>query len=185
MARWVPPGVLGLALVASIGAHLAVRASKTRLNFEYFPNMARTVRYNAFEENPNFADGATLRTPPPGAIPRGLPPIVFTSDAAALVNPFSSEDRRALERGAVVFSNFCVPCHGTNGQGEGLVVKHGYPAPPPLSREQTRQKTDAQLYQILTNGQNTMPSYASQIPREDRWKVILHVRALQSQADSK
>ena len=32
------------------------------------------------------------------------------------------------------------------------------------------------MFQILTNGQNSMPSYAAQISREDRWKAILHVR---------
>lgn len=187
MGRHLLNIALGVALVVSIGLNISARLSRTRLNFEYFPNMARTPRYNAFEANPNFADGATLRTPAPGTIPRGLPPVVFTDDATALVNPFSSEDRRALERGALVFANFCAPCHGASGRGEGLVVKHGFPPPPPLSGDKTQRKTDTQLFQVVTNGQNTMPPYASLISRDDRWKVVLHVRALgpPSQAGAK
>ena len=61
---------LGVALLVSFALNVVVRLPKTRPNFDYFPNMARTVRYNAFEENPNFADGMTLRVPVPGTIPR-------------------------------------------------------------------------------------------------------------------
>ncbi len=66
---------LAVALVASIGLNIAVRRGPvTRPPFEYFPDMARTARYNAFEANPNFPDGMTLRVPPNGTIPRGLLP---------------------------------------------------------------------------------------------------------------
>ena len=181
-------GVLGSALVMSIALNVYARLPKRGLGFEYFPNMARTARYNAFEANPNFADGMTLRVPAPGTIPRGLPPLAVGEDAAPIVNPFQASDHAAIERGAAVFATFCQPCHGPGGQGDGLVPQHGFPVPPPLSRGQTQRKTDAEMFQILTNGQNAMPSYASQISREDRWKAILHVRSMRrpgSEADSK
>ena len=167
--------VLALALLVSLGLNIAARLPKSRPNFEFFPDMARTPRYNAFEENSNFPDGMTLRAPVAGTIPRGLPPLI---EASIEKNPFPADDRAALERGGFVFANYCQPCHGATGQADGLVVKHGFPAPPPLSRGQTQRKTDSELFRILTNGQNTMPSYASQISREDRWRAILHVRTL-------
>jgi mono/diheme cytochrome c family protein len=188
MPRVTFAGVLGAALVVSIGLNVYARLPKRGLGLEYFPNMARTPRYNAFEDNPNFADGMTLRAPVAGTIPRGLPSLPVGDDALLLVNPFSAGDRAAVERGAVGFANFCQPCHGPGGGGEGLVVKHGFPPPPPLSRGETQRKTDAQLFLILTNGQNSMPGYASQISREDRWKAILHVRSMRrpgSEADAK
>jgi mono/diheme cytochrome c family protein len=110
----------------------------------------------------------------PGTIPRGLPP---TSDIPT-ENPFSAADKSAVARGAFVFVNFCQPCHAADAQGVGPVVKRGFPPPPPLTRGQTQSKTDEQLFQVVTNGINTMPSYALQLSREDRWKVILHVRSL-------
>ena len=174
--RWLTIA-LSAALAASIGLNVYARRPKTRPIFEYFPNMARTVRYNAFEENPNFADGTTLRPPVPGTIPRGLPPLTLGGDVQ-LDNPFAADDRAALDRGAFVFASFCQPCHGPAGQGDGLVAKHGFPQPPPLTRGQTQRKTDGQFFQILTNGQNTMPSYATQLSRDDRWKAILFVRTL-------
>lgn len=176
MASRILATLLGLALLVSIGLNISVRRRVTRLNFEYFPNMVRTPRYNAFEENPNFSDGMTLRAPVPGTIPRGLPPL---GDVLTLDNPFRAEDRAALDRGARVFANFCQPCHGTSGQGGGQVVLHGFPAPPQLTRDETRRMSDGQLFGILTRGTGNMPGYASQISREDRWKAILHVRQLQ------
>src|SRR5258706_13985887 len=130
MAGWLNRG-LGIALLLSIVLNVvswAARRPGSRPNVEYFPDMAHSVRYNAFEENPNFADGMTLRAPVPGTIPRGLPPLSFAGDApaaASLVNPFSADDRGAVERGAAVFANFCQPCHGSTGQGDRLVPKHG------------------------------------------------------------
>jgi len=176
--RWLNRG-LGIALVLSLGLNVVswmARRPGARPNFEFFPDMAHSVRYNAFEANPNFRDGMTLRAPVPGTIPRGLAPLTVDADFAQ-PNPFSLNDRTAVERGAVVYKNFCEPCHDQKALGVGPVVKHGFPPPPPLRRGQTQDKTDAQLFQVVTNGINTMPSYASQLSRDDRWKVILHVRS--------
>jgi mono/diheme cytochrome c family protein len=179
--------VIGLAvlLAASIGLNIASRRGPvTRPPFEYFPDMARTARYNAFEANPSFADGMTLRTPAPGTIPRGLLPI--SSEAAVpagatLENPFKADDTAAVERGKVVFETFCVPCHDATGGGDGLVVQHGFPAPPTLLRARTRAMDDARIFDIISSGVGGMPPYAAQIARDDRWKAILHVRNLQNE----
>jgi hypothetical protein len=38
------------------------------------------------------------------------------------------------------------------------------------------------MYHLITLGQNNMPSYAAQVMRDDRWKVILFIRSLQAAA---
>jgi mono/diheme cytochrome c family protein len=176
---------LAVLLVVSIGLNIAARLGPvTRPPFEYFPDMARTARYNAFEANPNFADGMTLRAPVPGTIPRGLLPVsseALTPPGTTPENPFKADDAVAVERGKAVFDAFCVPCHGATGQGDGLVVQHGFPAPPTLVRARTRAMSDAQLFGIITNGSGGMPAYDSQMAREDRWKAILHLRKLQAE----
>jgi mono/diheme cytochrome c family protein len=173
---------LAVALAASIGLNIAARREPQLMTpFEYFPNMVRQARYNAFEANPSFPDGMTLRVPPAGTIPRELPPLASDSSAAPLENPFPLDDRDALERGKVVFDTFCLPCHGAGGQGDGLVVQHGFPQPPPLTRARTRSMTDAQIFGLISNGTGGMPPYAVQVSREDRWKAIVHLRQLQRQ----
>ncbi len=179
--------VLGVALLASIAANVALRrgATVTRPPLEYFPDMVRTARYNAFETNPNFPDGITLRVPPAGTIPRGMLPLA--SDPALPEgerpgNPFTAADSAAAERGATMFNAYCVPCHGTTGEGDGLVVQHGYPAPPSLTSAATRAMSDAEIFAAITDGLGTMPPYGAQMAREDRWKAILHLRSLQAAA---
>jgi mono/diheme cytochrome c family protein len=172
--------VLAMALLATLGLNWGLRQPKVRPNIEYLPDMVRTARYNAFEPNPNFADESTLRPPVPGTIPRGLPPL--PEDVTAMVNPYTSGDQAALERGAVVYANFCRPCHADDGLGEGLVVKHGAARPPSLLRPRTLAMSDGQIFQIITNGRVNMAPYGAQVSRDDRWKAILHVRALQKAA---
>ena len=178
---------LALALVASVGLNIAVRAVRrgpiTFTPLEYFPDMARTVRYNAFEANPNFPDGMTLRVPPTGSIPRGMLPIESeptTPTGGDPVNPFTATDAAALQRGTVMYNTFCVPCHGATGEGDGLVVQHGFPVPPSLVSGRAPTMSDAELFNVISLGMGSMPSYAAQIAREDRWKAILHLRMLQN-----
>jgi mono/diheme cytochrome c family protein len=40
---------------------------------------------------------------------------------------------------------------------------------------------DGQLFHIITFGQGNMPSYAAQVDRDDRWKVVRFVRGLGAQ----
>jgi mono/diheme cytochrome c family protein len=169
---------LGVALLISIALNWDARRPKLQRNFEYFPNMARAARFNAFEANPNFPDGSTLRLPVPGTIPRGLPPLPPVAATEQPVNPFSPDDGAAVERGAVVFRHFCTPCHGTDGRGNGVVIEYGFPKPPTLYRATARGLTDIQMFRLLTNGRGNMASYAAQVSRDDRWKVILYVRSL-------
>jgi mono/diheme cytochrome c family protein len=175
---------LAVALVASIGLNIAARRGVvTTPPLEYFPDMVRSVRYNAFETNPNFPDGMTLRVPPNGTIPRGmLPPASDPRTPAGgdPVNPFTPADTSAVERGTVMFNTYCVPCHGTSGEGDGLVVQHGFPAPPSLVSGRAPTMTDAELFNVISFGSGTMPAYAPQMERDDRWKAILHLRALQN-----
>lgn len=188
--------LLSVAFVASVALNWAVRRDSARPNREFFPEMVRSPRYNAFSPNPNFADGKTLQPPVPGTVPRGYLPIHYRAtpqDAARageeLQNPFSREDARApiesgraLERGAHVYTNFCQPCHGSAARGNGPVVLRGYPAPPSLLGEKALKMKDGQMFHILSYGQGNMPLYSSQLPREDRWQVIVFVRSLQRQA---
>ncbi len=86
-------------------------------------------------------------------------------------------------RGAVVYANYCAMCHGPEGKGDGLMPQRGVLQPASLLAVQMK---DGELFHVLThgglratNGWKNMPAHAAQLSQEDRWKVILHVRALQ------
>ena len=178
--------ILALLFLLLLGLNVFLRHDATVPNQEFLPEMVRTARFNAFAANPNFPDGKTLRSPEPGTIPRGYLPLHYGPSpeeavraGSELASPYAASDANALERGARVFSNFCVVCHGPSGLGDGPVAFRGYPAPPSLYTDRARKMKDGQMFHILTYGQKNMPSYAAQLSREDRWKAILYVRSLQ------
>ncbi len=62
---------------------------------------------------------------------------------------------------------------------EGTWVK-----PTNISEPKIAKKPVGELFKTISHGIRNMPGYARQIPPEDRWAIILYVRALQrSQAE--
>jgi mono/diheme cytochrome c family protein len=189
MARVTLNAFLLLAVLVSVTASWLLSADPTKPNFEFLPQMAHAPRYNAFAPNPNFSDGSTLQRPEPGTVPRGFMPLDYAAtpqDALRageeLKSTLDSTNAQARQRGEFVFANFCAVCHGAGGAGNGPVPQRGYPAPPSLLVEHALKMKDGQMFHVLTYGQNNMPSYASQLSREDRWNVILYVRTIQAAA---
>ena len=52
---------------------------------------------------------------------------IAREDVAKPVPPLTAS---LLERGHERFTVYCAPCHGFQGQGDGMIVKRGFPAPP-------------------------------------------------------
>lgn len=178
-----------LALMAAV--NWTVDWSAGSPNMEFLPEMVRSVPYDSFSATPVFADGKTLQSPVAGTIPRGMLPLHYQAteeDLARagqeLANPYSPEDTERLARGADRFRRICSPCHGPGGAGDGMVAQRGYPPPPSLLAENALNLHDGQIFHIITYGTGNMPPHAAQISREDRWKVILHIRSLQAKNDA-
>lgn len=187
--RAIANGFLLAAVMVSVAANWLLSSNAAQPNFEFLPQMAHSPRYNAFAPNPNFADGSTLRPPEPGTIARGYMPLDYAATpqdalraADQLKSPLDPQNVQARQRGEFVFTNFCAVCHGPGGTGNGVVPQRGYPAPPSLLADHAVKMKDGQMFHVLTYGQNNMPSYASQVSREDRWNVVLYLRALQAAA---
>jgi len=181
-------GLLTLILAALVGVHWLVLPDPSQRNWEFFPNMVESVALDAQSPTMVLDDGTVLdRRPAPGSVARGFLPFEYpsTPEGALLAgqelqSPFAADDLEAAARGAIVYSNFCAVCHGPAGHGDGTVTRRGVPPPPNLQLEHAVQMTDGQMYHVISTGQANMASYASQLERDDRWRVILHVRALQA-----
>ena len=188
MIAWAPRA-RGWAGLLAAGALLAVTSGcdddPTRANFEFEPDMVSSVAYDSFAANPNTRDGRTLMAPPSGTIPRGYQPLHFgpgPQEAARagreLHNPLPHNDV-VLRRGAVGFDRWCSPCHGHEGQGDGLVALR-FPRPPSLMAPHARGLAEGQMFHIVTFGQGVMPAYGQQVMQEDRWKIVAYLRSMQA-----
>lgn len=153
--------------------------------FEFMPDMARSVPYDAYAPNPLTGDGKTLQPPPEGSIPRGFEPFHYgaTPEEAAragreLANPIPATPE-SMARGKKLYERFCLECHGTQGKGDGPLIPK-FPNPPSFTSKAVREYPEGRLYHVISRGSGMMASYASQIAPEDRWKIVHYVRSLQN-----
>ena len=86
-----------------------------------------------------------------------------------------------MDRGQERFNIYCSVCHGKTGYGDGMVARRGFNKPSPANyhQDRLRQAPVGHIFDVITNGWGAMPSYASQVSVEDRWRIIAYVRALQ------
>jgi len=176
-------------LLLILAANWAARTDFSRPNRMFMPEMVTPVPYETYAPNPFFADGKTLQTPPAGTIPAHLPSLNFkaTPEEALrageeLINPCEQDTALLQQRGEIVYFNFCLPCHGPIGAGDGPVALRGFPPPAPLFGARALKMKDGQIFHVLTYGQGNMPPYNTQLSREDRWAAVAHVRQLQKHA---
>ena len=87
--------------------------------------------------------------------------------------------RELLERGRQRFDIFCSPCHDRLGTGRGMIVRRGYKQPSSYHIERLRNAPVGYFVNVMTEGFGVMPSYAPQIPVEDRWAIAAYIRVLQ------
>ena len=84
-----------------------------------------------------------------------------------------------LARGRNRFDIYCAPCHSRVGDGDGMIVRRGFPAPPSYHTERLRKAPDSHFFQVISDGYGAMYPYADRIAPEDRWAIVAYIRALQ------
>ncbi len=87
--------------------------------------------------------------------------------------------REVLERGRERFEIYCAPCHGRTGEGNGMIVQRGFPAPPSYHIDRLRQAPVGHFFDVMTQGYGIMFSYAGRVEPADRWAIAAYIRALQ------
>jgi mono/diheme cytochrome c family protein len=104
--------------------------------------------------------------------------IAFADDVDTIPMPITKAD---LDRGQDRFNIYCSVCHGMTGYGDGIVARRGFNKPSPASYHQERLQNApvGHFFDVMSNGWGAMPSYASQVSVEDRWRIAAYIRALQ------
>jgi mono/diheme cytochrome c family protein len=153
-------------------------------------------RYEPLEAAARAGSDSSARAPVAGTVAWGRDPqrrdpsfvradeLLFTGRCGAgptdyaAVFPFEIT-APLLDRGEERFVIFCSVCHDRAGTGNGMVVQRGFRRPPTLHSERLRAAPAGYLFDVISQGFGAMPSYASQIPVEDRWLIVAYLRALQ------
>jgi mono/diheme cytochrome c family protein len=205
----IPRGIyyaLGLiAVLALIPPLWIARARETTSELprlHLFKDMDSQPKFKSQTKSSLFPDRRAMRPPVAGTVARGElfeddrlyrgiePGAIVDEEALAEVNwtstiPLSITDER-MRRGRERYNIFCATCHGRTGEGDGLVslralqLEQGTWIPATsLHMDYLREQPVGQLYHTITHGVRKMPGYAAQISVEDRWAIVMYVKALQ------
>jgi hypothetical protein len=142
-------------------------------------DMANQPKNKALSPSEFFDDGRSERPLVENTVARGS-----IADDELFVPKDSNNfplpvNRELLERGEERYKIFCTPCHGLQGDGNGMIAMRGMKHPPSFHQDRLRQAPNGDLFDDITNGFGAMYGYSAQIPPRDRWAIIAYVRALQ------
>jgi mono/diheme cytochrome c family protein len=141
--------------------------------------MANQPRQNPLSPSDFFTDARSERALLENTVIRGSvndDQYLIPKDSNAFPIPVTQE---LLERGRERYGIFCTPCHGLQGDGNGMVAMRGMKHPPTYHQDRLRQAPNGYIYDVITNGFGAMYGYSAQIAPRDRWAVIAYLRALQ------
>ncbi|MEX0346360.1 MAG: cytochrome c [Rhizobiaceae bacterium] len=96
-------------------------------------------------------------------------------------NPLSALPTTIIE-GRALYDNNCKSCHGSNGNGEGMLANDLSPSPALLSfMISMPMSVDEYLLWSISEGGivfgSEMPAFASELAREEIWKIVVFMRA--------
>ncbi|MBI2186793.1 MAG: cytochrome c [Acidobacteria bacterium] len=141
-------------------------------------------RYEPLEASAFFTNGGSARTLVANTVARGMlrenGHLYQGTIDGQLTDMFPMPvTAEMLARGRERFNVFCSPCHGRTGQGNGIVVRRGFRAPPSFHEERLRNAPVGYYVNVETNGFGAMSDYTAQVPAADRWAIAAYIRALQ------
>ncbi len=159
--------------------------NKRKPQVQYMPDMYVAVPYEA-----NGADGLNGkmvdRKPVAGTVSRNgivaydIPDTNegYEKAKAELKNPLPTTEVN-LEKGKELYGIYCASCHGTKGDGNGVLSQrdkfNGIP------NYKDRELTPGNIYHVIMYGKNLMGSHASQLQYKERWQVVQYVEKLRSE----
>ena len=170
-----------------IACLLVLAACETRMQ-----DMYDQPRYKPLAASETFEDGGASRAPVEGTEPHASGDFSGTSSGRVGVEDAERWDRDlqasddpyppTLERlhyGRERYDIYCAPCHSPVGDGDGLIVRRGFPAPPSLHSDRLRGIPNRHIFDVISNGYGIMYPYAARLTPDERWAVVAYIRALQ------
>ena len=160
-------------------------SDKTKPNYQYMPDMYKSVGYETYTQNPNYANGMTTQVPVEGTIARGQVPYDYENtdegyESAKLnaINPLEVNEGN-LANGKKMYDIYCISCHGATGAGDGELVKRDKFLGVPNYKD--RDITEGSIYHVIMYGRNMMGSHSSQLTAKERWQVTMYVAQLRNE----
>lgn len=184
-----------IAVTATIVIAASSCGSKRSPGRVYMPDMAYSRTYEAYDllDSMKFTGDVNDKggkiffnaKPVAGTIKRGdLFPYTLPNDSigykmsATVANPIGEMSAADMAEAGRLYNINCAVCHGAKGKANGpMSGKVGGIVD--LTLDQYKALGDGTIFHVMTYGKNNMGSYASQLTKEQRWKIVKYVRTLQ------
>lgn len=193
---------LAFRLILTLCAALALASCERGVH-----DMYDQPRYTALQPSTLFEDGNSSQPAPADTVPMASGSIASTSSGRRSQKVFVENTGVAtpvplgmdgqplvphetysnplpmtlslLMRGQERYNIYCAPCHGYSGEGNGMVVQRGFPAPPSFHEPKLRAAADSHFYEVITHGYGLMYPYGGRVEAGDRWAIVAYLRAVQ------
>jgi hypothetical protein len=182
-----------ISFLALIAMSVSSCKSDSAPNYQFFPNMYESVGYETYAESEAFnganqLNGQTAQLPADGSIKRGYVPYEIpnttegynlSKDSSVLKSPYEALTDKEKAAGKELYNVYCAVCHGSNGNGKGILVEREKFLGVPSYAD--REITDGSIFHVITYGLNSMGSHASQLSTKERWLIADYVLKLKSE----
>ena len=166
----------------------------TKPPFEVFPDMIYQDKVKDQVPSSFFPDGNSARAPIAGTVAEEMPtqndywasgkwdethwgsgiPIHDSIDGGRPLQIDAANMARGRER----YTISCEVCHGATGDGKGITSKYGINAAS-YQGDRIRNMTDGEIFNTITEGKGQMIGLGYNIAVDDRWRIIMYIRALE------
>jgi mono/diheme cytochrome c family protein len=128
---------------------------------------------------------AVLSMRAPAVAAADATPWVVPASAKNTKNPVAPTPKNKAEAKGLYTQN-CVPCHGDQGDGQGLM---GSSLDPPASNFTDAgvmgPQTDGELFWKMGEGRSAMPAFKDQLNDTQRWELVNYLRTFAKPAAAK
>ena len=194
-----PAAYIVIALVLALVTLLSMTGLRghhfSKPPFEILPDMIYQDKVKDQVTSAFFADGVASREPIPGTVAIEMPaqndywatgkwnetnwgdgiPVHDARDGGRPLQIDAADMARGRER----YTISCEVCHGAVGDGKGITSKYGLNGAASYHVDRIRQMSDGEIFNTITNGKGQMFGYGYNIAIDDRWRIIMYIRALQ------
>jgi mono/diheme cytochrome c family protein len=142
-------------------------------------SMTQQKRYDTYSSAALFPDGTEAQALPEGVVAQG------DLDRAEEIATPPKVDAHVLARGQERYDIYCSPCHGLSGDGDGMIVRRGFPPPPSYHSARLRAAPAQHFFDVISDGYGVMYAYNARVEPRDRWAIVAYIRALQESRNAK
>ncbi len=102
-------------------------------------------------------------------------PWVVPASASVVKSPLAVS-QATLKDAKTLYTNYCSPCHGDKGKGDGIAAAALSVKPADYTTDLVFKETDGNLFYKMSEGRLPMPQFKTTLTENQRWELVAYIR---------